>query len=94
MWWLNKRTDSIDARSGVGARAETEVGQDLEKLHKDGFYVFHDWLPEGRGNVDHFVVGPQGVFAIEGKGWTGEITCKDGELLKNGRPIMGKNRIL
>lgn len=94
MWWLYKKIDVVDARWGVGAKAEREVGRELEKLHKDGFHVFHDWLPEKRGNVDHFVVGPQGVFAIETKGWTGEITCEDGKILRNGRPNLGKDPIL
>lgn len=91
--WLHKKIDVADARWGVGARAEREVGRELEKLHKDGFHVFHDWLPEDRGNVDHFVVGPQGVFAIETKGWTGEITCEADKLLKNGRSLIGKDPI-
>ena len=69
------------------------MGRELEKLHKDGFHVFHDWLPEHRGNVDHFVVGPQGIFAIETKGGGGEINCADGRLLKNGRPPVGKDPI-
>ena len=93
MRWVNKGIDVVDARWGVGARAEREVGRELEKLHKDGFHVFHDWLPENRGNVDHFVVGPQGVFAIETKGRSGEITCENGKLFKDGRPLVGKDPI-
>lgn len=52
--------------------------------------MFHDW-DSGRGNVDHFVIGPQGVFVVETKAFTGEITCQDGRLLRNGRPIPGKD---
>lgn len=89
---IEKKTNVLDKSWGEGARGEIRVGEELEKLHKDGFHVFHDWY-SGRGNVDHFVVGPQGVFAIETKAWTGEISCKGGEILKDGRPPVGKNPI-
>lgn len=59
-------------------------------LHKDGFHVFHDWY-SGWGNVDHFAVGPQGVFAVETKAWTGEITYENGTLLRNGRRVAEEN---
>jgi hypothetical protein len=80
----DKKTDAIYNRWGVGARAERLVGAELEKLHREGFYVFHDW-EVSRGNVDHFAVGPQGVFAVETKSWTGEITAEGGRLKKDGR---------
>jgi hypothetical protein len=84
--FLMQRYESVHGKQERGARAEKEVGRELEKLHKDGFHVFHDWYKEDRGNVDHFVVGPQGVFVIETKAWRGEISCKNDELLWNGRP--------
>lgn len=65
----DKATDEINARWGEGARGEFRVGEELEKLYKDGFHGFHDWY-SGRGNVDHFVVGAQGIFAVETKAWT------------------------
>ena len=64
----DKKTDPIYNRWGEGARGEARVGAELEKLYKEGFHVFHDW-DKGRGNVDHFAIGPQGVFAIETKAW-------------------------
>jgi hypothetical protein len=80
----DKKTDAIYNRWGVGARAEARVGTELEKLYREGFHVFHDW-DKGKGNVDHFAVGPQGVFAVETKAWTGEITAEGGRLKKDGR---------
>lgn len=53
---------------GLGLEAETAVGQELNWLMRDGFAVFHDVPGDGPFNVDHVVVGPQGVFAIETKG--------------------------
>ncbi len=39
------------------------------------------------GDIDHVVVGPTGVYAIDTKNWRGIVTADDeGELLLNGRP--------
>ncbi|CAA9352066.1 MAG: hypothetical protein AVDCRST_MAG93-7168 [uncultured Chloroflexia bacterium] len=89
VFW-DKSTDRIDQRWGEGARGESKVGAELERLHKQGFYVFHDW-DSGRGNVDHFAIGPQGVFAVEAKALRGEVTCEGGRLLVGGRPVPGKD---
>ncbi len=86
----NRNLDAISGRWGAGAEGEVKVGRELERLHKEGFYVFHDW-DSGKGNVDHFVIGPQGVFVVETKAYSGEITCEDGRLLRSGRPIPGKD---
>lgn len=86
----NRNLDAIGARWGAGAEGEVKAGRELERLHREGFYVFHDW-DSGRGNVDHFVIGPQGVFVVETKAFSGEITCEDGRLLRNGRPVPGKD---
>jgi len=55
------------ARGLIGERA---VGETLGALRADGCHVFHDLVHE-KGersfNIDHIVVGPQGVFAIETK---------------------------
>lgn len=80
----DKKTDITNNTWGEGARGEAKVGRELERLHAEGFHVFHDW-DKGRGNVDHFIVGPSGVFAIETKTWTGEITVQNGKLKRNGR---------
>lgn len=86
----NKSMDRINETWGDGARGEFAVGKELERLHNEGFYVFHDW-DSGRGNVDHFAVGTRGVFVVETKALRDEVTCEDGKLLQNGRPIPGKD---
>ena len=86
----NRNLDAISERWGAGAEGEVRVGRELERLHKEGFYVFHDW-DSGRGNVDHFAIGPQGVFVVETKAFTGGISCQDGRLLRNGKPVPGKD---
>ncbi len=51
----------------LGYEAELAVGQELNDLARQGYYVFHD-LPAGKFNIDHVVIGPGGVFAVETKG--------------------------
>jgi hypothetical protein len=56
-----------------GAVGEEKVGAILEGLAPDGWLAIHD-VSLGRGNVDHVVVGPGGVFAIETKSHRGRIS--------------------
>lgn len=44
--------------------AETAVGQELNQLMLKGYHVYHDF-PAEKFNIDHIVVGPAGIFAIE-----------------------------
>lgn len=52
----------------LGMEAEMAAGQELNLLMKSGFSVYHDITGGGAYNIDHVVVGLQGVFAIETKG--------------------------
>jgi hypothetical protein len=73
----------------LGLEGEKAVGQSLEALRSQGCRVFHDILAEGF-NIDHVVIGPKGVFAIETKTFSkparGETVAKyDGDkILFNG----------
>ncbi len=50
-----------------GLHGERAVGEELNRLMLEGCRVFHD-LPAGANwNIDHVVVGPPGVFAVETK---------------------------
>lgn len=52
----------------LGLDAERAAGQALTRLLRLGAEVFHD-VPGDKFNVDHVVVAPQGVFAVETKGY-------------------------
>lgn len=54
--------------NGLGFEAESAVGQELNWLMREGFAVFHDVPGDKNFNIDHVVVGAQGVFAVETKG--------------------------
>jgi len=58
-----------------GARGEERVGAVLAGLEADGWQAIHD-VSLGRGNVDHVLVGPGGIFAIETKSHRGRIAVR------------------
>jgi len=45
---------------------EIAVGQELNQLMRDGYYVYHNFFAD-KFNIDHIVVGRSGVFAVETK---------------------------
>lgn len=60
-----------------GAEGERMTERALEPLERQGWSVAHDL--QGRyGNIDHLVVGPAGVFLLDSKKWSGEVTVTDG----------------
>lgn len=64
---LGKGIKRNDASYGIGSLAEEIVATKLAALG-DSYHVIHD-ISKGlkKGNIDHIVVGPTGVFAIETK---------------------------
>lgn len=53
--------------------------QDLD----DSCYLINDViLPSSRGNIDHILLTPKGIFAIETKHWNGTIVCNGDEWLR------------
>lgn len=70
----------------LGLDCERAVGQELNQLMLDGYRVYHDF-PADNFNIDHIVIGSNGVFAVETKGRAkpikGEVKIIfDGEGLK------------
>ncbi len=69
-------------RHFLGARGEERVAGILASL-SERYHVFNDFTACGT-NVDHVVVGPAGVFAVETKFWNGKVTIEDGRILVDG----------
>ncbi len=66
MWrliWL------IDRRRNyrLGFSGERAVAEELNQLMLDGCRVYHDVPMEPYGNIDHVIVSPTGVYAVETK---------------------------
>lgn len=55
-----------------GAKGEEAVGAICAELEAAGWHAIHD-VSLGRGNVDHILVGPGGIFTIETKSHRGRI---------------------
>lgn len=51
----------------LGLECELAVGEELTQLMLLGCRVFHDF-PGENFNIDHVIIGPNGVFAVETKG--------------------------
>src|SRR5438128_1557594 len=68
-------------RRDRGAAAEEHVGGLLDQLA--GWRVIHD-ASMGRGNVDHILIGPTGVFTVETKSHPGpvQVSGVHGETLR------------
>lgn len=75
--------DPVTLRSGI--RGEERVAEVLAVLEGEGFSVIHD-IDTGRGNADHVLVGPTGVFVVETKDWGGRFYRLRGRLMFNDKP--------
>lgn len=67
------------AKWGRGAAGERQTAKVLRPLIREGWTVRHD-VPLSRGNLDHVLVGPPGVFLLETKFRTGSARLEDGVL--------------
>ena len=81
-WAMYRGLRHVD-RYYKGARGEERVSAILRSL-PDGYHVFNDFAT-GSGHVDHVVVGPAGVFAVETKNWSGKVTLEGERVLVDGR---------
>jgi hypothetical protein len=60
----------------IGAGGEERLGAEL--AHVAGIRVLHDRrVPRTRGNIDHIVIAPAGVFVIDAKDWEGTVRTRD-----------------
>jgi hypothetical protein len=72
MFVISRHVLPLVERRERGALAEEHVGGLLDQLPRDRWRVIHD-ATLGRGNVDHIVIGPPGVFTIETKSHPGPV---------------------
>jgi Nuclease-related domain len=73
LWFAYQLWKVINLRRRIrlGFEGERQVGEALNQLMLVGYRVFHDFLitdkPRTIRNIDHIVIGPNGVFAVETK---------------------------
>jgi len=71
----------------LGYEGEVATGQELNLMMLHGYHVFHDFVAD-KFNIDHIVVGPAGVFAVETKARskpTSENRKQDAQVTYDGR---------
>ena len=74
----------------LGRAGEYITEQHLaDAMRRDDWHVFHGFRPDNYGDIDHIVISPKGVFAIEVKASRGkEVVQNDkGELSLDGKPL-------
>ncbi|HXG53137.1 MAG TPA: nuclease-related domain-containing protein [candidate division Zixibacteria bacterium] len=80
------------SRWSAGQRGELAVVVALKTLPQ-GYVLLNDLvLPDGRGNIDHVVVGPNGVFAVETKNYSKHIRCEKDFWFLAHKPIRSLSR--
>ena len=83
----------VDASWGVGLAAEQQIGDFIDHaVAQRGCAVAHDVKEalDGRGNVDHVVMTPAGIWVVETKsGWPGKkwLPSALGQVRKNVRRV-------
>ena len=69
-----------------GWQGEKQVTKLLTSKLNDDYYLLNDlYLREGGGDIDHIVLGPNGVFVLETKNWNGIISCNGDEWQRVGK---------
>lgn len=78
-----ERPQTIEAWR-IGAAGERATARHLNGLAENGFVVLHDRkVPGYGGNLDHIVIGPTGIWAVETKNIGGKVVI-DGDSLRIG----------
>ncbi len=69
-----------------GWAGEKQVTKLLNSRLNDDYFLLNDLhLRNGAGDIDHIVLGPSGVFVLETKNWSGEVTCRGDEWQRTGK---------
>jgi hypothetical protein len=69
-----------------GWQGEKRVAQLLSSKLNDDYYLLNDlYLRDGGGDIDHIVLAPSGVFVLETKNWSGNISCNGDDWQRAGK---------
>jgi hypothetical protein len=69
-----------------GWAGEKQVANLLTSKIKDDYYLLNDlYLRDGGGDIDHIVLGPNGIFVLETKNWSGSISCNGDDWQRGGK---------
>jgi hypothetical protein len=61
-----------------GSVGESELAAALGKIDREDVIFLHDrGVPHTRGNIDHIVVAPSGVYVVDAKRYKGRVEVRD-----------------
>ena len=86
---LAAQGDGAGLAWAAGAEGERRVAAQLATL-RDVWTVLHDRLLRpglSAANLDHVVVGPGGLFLVDAKNWSGNVTAFEGGLYQHLGPV-------
>ena len=89
-WWRLRFRVSPEALAWRrGAEGERHLARLLEPLAKQGWGVEHDLPVRGaKANLNHVVIGPPGIFAIDTRHYRGRLRLSHDGLLWHGRTFL------
>ncbi len=71
---------------GSGLKGEKQVVKLLGSKLSDDYFLLNDlYLRDGAGDIDHVLLGPNRVFVLETKNWSGSITCNGDDWYRVGK---------
>ena len=76
----------------LGKRGELAVTRALSALPDDYVLLNDLMLPNSGGNIDHFLIGPNGFFVIETKNFSANVKCDGDQWFVNGKPKRSLSR--
>jgi hypothetical protein len=69
-----------------GWQGEKQVAKLLSNTLSDDYFLLNDlYLRGGGGDIDHIILGPNGLFVLETKNWNGSISCNGDEWKRAGK---------
>lgn len=70
----------------AGWKGEKQVAKLLNSRLSDDYFLINDlYLHNGGGDIDHVVLAPSGIFVLETKNWSGDITCNGDDWQRAGK---------
>jgi Nuclease-related domain len=76
----------------LGKRGEIRVTDALTSLPNDYVLLNDLLLPDAKGNVDHLLIGPNGLFVIETKNYSVHVKCEGDDWFVRGHRIKSLSR--
>jgi hypothetical protein len=88
-WLLRFRTSPDTVAWRRGAAGERRTARLLAPLERRGWAVLHDLaIPNSQANIDHLVIGPGGVVAIDSKQYRGQLRADRDRMVWHGRHLL------